>query len=126
MVAIWLGKLIENRKQANKQGYKMSDEDLEKDDSKSSGYTGDDYDGRDTYMQGDIDERDVSNSSESHTCQVCGFEQGQHLEDFENSEDFELTDDCGRTIEVDEDFRICEECYEASHDTHWHAMHPEY
>ncbi len=63
---------------------------------------------------------------EVHACQSCGSEYGQPLESFENSDDFELIDDCGRTIEVDGPIVICEECFEASHDTHWHATHPEY
>ncbi len=72
-------------------------------------------------IMSEIDYNELSN-----TCVVCGSEQGQSLEDFENSKDFELTDDCGRTIEVDSPIVICEDCFEASHDTHWHATHPEF
>lgn len=69
---------------------------------------------------------DINYDDKSSACLVCGSEQGQPLEDFEDSDDFELTDDCGRTIEVDGPIVICEECFEASHDTHWYAMHPEF
>lgn len=69
---------------------------------------------------------DINYDDKSHTCRVCGSEQGQPLEDFEDSEDFELTDDCGRTIEMNEPIVICPECLEANHDTHWHATHPKY
>lgn len=86
-------------------------------------YQGSDYDGTNTYMQGG-GECEANNGQEP--CHVCNTNDGQSLESFENSEDFELTDDCGRTVEIGGDFRICEECLEETHDTYWHATHPEY
>jgi len=68
----------------------------------------------------------IDYNNTTHTCIVCGSEEGKPLEDLENSDDFELIDECGRTIEVDGPIVICEGCLEESHDAHWHVTHLEY
>ncbi len=78
-----------NKNTNNKQGLKMSDKE----------YTGDDYDRRDTYMQGEIDER------------YCDFgydnlgddsHDGKDSKDDSNDSDFD--DDYGERLDGDYDY----------------------
>ncbi len=99
----------------------MSGKDENYDDGR--GYQGDDYDGANTYMQGD-GECETNNSQK--LCDICEERPGSSLESFEDGVDYERIDDCGRTEEVDDDFVICDECLKKSHDAHWYATHPEF